>query len=274
MIRVVAVAGVVTVQDGGRPGRMHEGVPPGGAFVPELLARANAAARNARGAAGLEVFGSVTLAADERTWVADDGGEARALVPGQAWTVGVGVGAGAGARVRYVGVRGGLDVPVVLGGRGTLLLAGFGGYEGRLLRRGDAIGVRASPAVDSALPAPPDGAAAVAVVPGPDLERFAPEALDALLATTFTIDARSDRTGIRLAGPPLPRALADGDVAGSAPMVRGALQVPPGGLIALGPDHPTTGGYPVLATVMHDAWGSLAARPVGAPVRFALTPSA
>jgi allophanate hydrolase subunit 2 len=275
VIRVVAVAGVATVQDGGRPGRMHEGVPPGGAFVPELLARANAAAHNEPGAAGLEVFGSVTLAADARTWIADDAGEARELGARETWTVGVsGAGAGAGARVRYVAVRGGLDVPLVLGGRGTLLGAGLGGHAGRLLRRGDAIPVgTASPvAPPLAAAAAPDGSAPVPVVPGPDLERFAPDALAVLLASTFHVDARSDRTGIRLAGPPLPRALADGDVAASAPMVLGALQVPPGGLIALGPDHPTTGGYPVLATVVRAAWGSLAVRPVGAAVRFALAP--
>src|SRR5207237_2248896 len=56
-LEMVAVAGLATVQDAGRPGRMHEGIPAGGALVPELLARANRAVGNAPGAAALEIFG-------------------------------------------------------------------------------------------------------------------------------------------------------------------------------------------------------------------------
>jgi biotin-dependent carboxylase-like uncharacterized protein len=264
MIRVVAIAGMVTVQDAGRAGHMHEGVPPGGALVPELLARANAAAGNAPGEAALEVFGVVTLAADDARGpllVADDDGTPHELRSGQPWTV-----ACAGARVRYAAVRGGIDVPRVLGGRGTLVLAAVGGLQGRVLRRGDVLPVGAAPAAAAAPPERPDPAAPIAVVPGPDLDRFPPHALDVLLASAFTVDATSDRAGIRLAGPPLPRAGDDTGV--SAPMVRGALQVPPSGVIALGPDHPTTGGYPVIATVATASFGALAVRSVGSTVRF------
>jgi allophanate hydrolase subunit 2 len=89
------------------------------------------------------------------------------------------------------------------------------------------------------------------------------------LASSFTIDARSDRVGTRLAGP---RLLSTQDPAApSAPMVRGAVQTPSSGLpIVLGPDHPTTGGYPVIATVLREDLGSVGARPVGARVRFTL----
>lgn len=267
MIRVVALAGMATVQDAGRAGHMHEGVPPGGALVPELLARANVAAGNAPGEAALEVFGVVTLAADgERgpVLVAADDASAHELRAGTPWTV-----ACAGARVRYVAVRGGIDVPRVLGGRGTLVLASLGGLHGRPLRRGDVLPVgaaHAGPVATGNAPAAPDTAAPIAVVPGPDLDRFPPEALDVLLASSFTVDPTSDRAGIRLAGPPLPRA--GDDTGASAPMVRGALQVPPAGLIALGPDHPTTGGYPVIATIASASFGALAARPPGSPVRF------
>jgi allophanate hydrolase subunit 2 len=76
---------------------------------------------------------------------------------------------------------------------------------------------------------------------------------------------------MRLTGPPLERA--DSDTGISTPLVRGAIQVPASGeAIVLGPDHPTTGGYPVIATVVRSSLGSLAARPPGAPVRFALAP--
>jgi allophanate hydrolase subunit 2 len=78
---------------------------------------------------------------------------------------------------------------------------------------------------------------------------------------------RSDRVGIRLEGPGLARV--DDDTALSAPMMRGAIQVPASGEpIVLGPDHPTTGGYPVIATVVRADLGALSARQVGALVRF------
>jgi allophanate hydrolase subunit 2 len=114
------------------------------------------------------------------------------------------------------------------------------------------------------------------VVPGPDRERFADGALETLLTSAFTISPRSDRVGVRLVGSAIHRvACVDGDTAVSGPMVRGAIQVPASGEpIVLGPDHPTTGGYPVLATVLSVDVGALMARPVGALVRFVLRATA
>lgn len=265
-IVITAAAGLATVQDGGRPGRMHEGVPPGGALVPELLARANVRARNQRSMAAMELFGVLTVRAEGDIALATDAGDMHLLKDGASFTV-----ACDGSRVRYLVARGGIDVPVVLGGRGTLVVASLGGHEGRALRRGDVLRVGESPAVDGAMPAPPDLAARIRVVPGPDGQGFPDEALELLLSSSFVVDARSDRVGIRLAGPCVPRL--GSDVGPSSPMVRGAIQVPPSGMpVVLGPDHPTTGGYPVLATVITADFGSLAARPPGARVRFVAEP--
>lgn len=266
MITIVAVTGLATVQDGGRPGHMHEGVPPGGPLVPELLARANAAVGNEEGEAGLEVLGALTLAGPPGTVVANDDGVAVELTARDPWTV-----RGEGGRVRYVAVRGGIAVPRVLGGRGTLLGAGLGGHEGRALRRRDVLPVGEPESVRRGRPpAALDLEAAICVVPGPDLERFDASALGLLLASEFRVDPRSDRVGTRLAGPALPRVRDDlGDLGPSCPMVRGAIQVPPSGApIVMGPDHPTTGGYPVLATVVVASLGALGARPAGAVIRF------
>lgn len=72
---------------------------------------------------------------------------------------------------------------------------------------------------------------------------------------------------MRLVGPALARADADDGI--SSPMLRGAIQVPSSGEpIVLGPDHPTMGGYPVLATVVASDFGSLMVRPPGSAVRF------
>ena len=102
MIEVLAVAGLATVQDAGRPGRMHMGIPPGGALVPELLAAANAAVHNAPGEAGIEVFGTITLAAHAPVRVATGGTDGQWLQAGAVLSLGT-----AGARVRYVAGYGG-----------------------------------------------------------------------------------------------------------------------------------------------------------------------
>jgi biotin-dependent carboxylase-like uncharacterized protein len=267
VITVVAVSGLATIQDGGRHGRMHEGVPPGGALVPELLACANAAVGNADDEAAIELYGAIALEGPRGMVVAGDGGTAEELgerSPTDPWRL-----ACAGARVRYVAVRGGIDVPRVLGGRGTLLGAGLGGHEGRPLRRGDVLRLGDAPERPRRHLSPPDLGADIRVVLGPDLDRFQPDAVDALLSGTFQVGDRSDRVGTRLSGPLL---RAPGDATGaSSPMTRGAIQVPPSGSpIVLGPDHPTTGGYPVLATVVSACIGPLAARRIGAQVRFAM----
>jgi allophanate hydrolase subunit 2 len=241
---------------------MHEGVPVGGALVPELLARANVAVDNAWDETAIEVLGSIAIAATGPLVVGSDAGDTRVLGDGETWSVDC-----QGARVRYLAVRGGIDVPRVLGGRGTLLSARLGGHEGRPLRRGDVLTAGSAPPVSTQAPVAPDALAPFRLVPGPDLDRVAPDVLERLVASRFTIDPRSDRVGVRLAGAPLGRPTADAGV--SAPMVRGAIQLPPDGVpIVLGPDHPTTGGYPVIGTVVSADQGRLAALGVGARVRL------
>ncbi len=95
----------------------------------------------------------------------------------------------------------------------------------------------------------PPGEPTLSVVPGPRDDWFAPQALDALTEVVWRVGLASNRIGIRLEGPPLPR-LDRGELL-SEGLVTGAIQVPPSGHpIVLGPDHPTTGGYPVIAVVV------------------------
>jgi 5-oxoprolinase (ATP-hydrolysing) subunit C len=263
-LEVARVAGLALVEDLGRPGRMHEGVTPGGALVPELLRAANHAAASPAGAAAIERTGALSLVAR--------GGPARiATSEGRVVDLAEGdradLDAPSATRVGYVAVRGGLDTPIVLGGRGTLLVARLGGVEGRMLRRGDLLPVGSAAAVSGETPGPLDLESPLRVVPSADLSRFAPDALAGLVSLPFEVSAIADRVGTRLEGHALGRV--DADDGRSLPMARGAIQVPASGLpIVLGPDHPTTGGYPVLAVIASVDQGRFFARRARQIVRF------
>ncbi|PTL79547.1 biotin-dependent carboxyltransferase family protein [Vitiosangium sp. GDMCC 1.1324] len=262
-VEVLEAGGPVLVQDGGRSGHMHHGVPPGGALVPEWLAAANRAVGNGWSAAALECYGRLELRLRGRdAWVSVDGRAFRVEDGGR-----FSVPAPEEGVVRYVAVEGGLEVPALLGGRGTLPVARFGGLEGRMLRRGDVLPLGAGGGARVEAGAALSLEAEVRVVLGPDLARFGADAVELLLERPFTVSPTSDRVGMRLRGPSLPQA--DEGSGLSGPMVRGAMQVPSSGEpIVLGPDHPTLGGYPVLAVVIRADWGCLAARRPGATVRF------
>ncbi len=107
------------------------------------------------------------------------------------------------------------------------------------------------------------------VVPGPRDDWFAPDALQELCAGTYVVTPASDRTGLRLDGPALPFA-GRGELL-SEGVVTGALQVPHGGRpILLLADHPVTGGYPVIATVVSADIGLAAQLRPGSKLRVTL----
>jgi allophanate hydrolase subunit 2 len=251
-----------TVQDPGRPGRMHEGVPPGGPLVRELFLRANRSLGNDEHAAAIElplhcaIFharGDLTVSID---------GNIRSLADGECLSIEPGTEA-----VHYLAVPGGIDVPEALGSRGTLLVAAIGGHLGRILRKGDELRALASTptATIASSPPPLDASATIAVVRGPDFPGT--DLFEQLVSRSFRISALQDRVGTRIEGAKLDRPASDRR--GSFPMVRGALQVTTdGSLIALGPDHPTTGGYPVVGVIASSHIDAFARRRPGAELRF------
>ena len=279
-LRVSATGPLTTVQDLGRPGRAALGVGPSGAADRAALRLANRLVGNPEGAAALEVtLGGLEVRAGDELVVALTGAPSPAAVDGRAVASYAVVALRAGQLLTlaapltglrtYVAVRGGIDVPAVLGSRSTDVLAGIGPPA---LAAGDTLPVGhpppGFPAVDVAPVAPPVGGDLVLrVVIGPRADWFAPEALRLLARTSWEVTPDSDRVGMRLSGPRLRRARA-GELP-SEGMVRGALQVPPSGqptlLLA---DHPVTGGYPVIAVVPdRDADRAAQARP-GQRLRF------
>lgn len=260
-LAIVRALGLVTVQDLGRTGHMHEAVPPGGALVADRLIAANRAVRNPDDAPALEILGQLTVRAERPLRVTTDTLAPRELPAGGELVV-----ASEPRRVAYLAVRGGLASPLVLGGRGALLCAGLGGLV-RTGQRFDTAGlaeVAAPPVATAPGAAAPD--APIRLIAGPDSASFQPTALDLLLSSEYRILPSSDRVGTRLDGPALPRTDAP-EV--SRPMVLGAIEVPRDGKpIVLGPEHPTTGGYPVVAVVARADLGRLFSIRLGGTVRF------
>ena len=263
-----------SVQDGGRPGRLAAGLPPSGPLDAAAHAAANLAVGNAPDAASIEVpLGALTVCARSDMRVSIDGEPPVALAAGATLEV-----PACARAVRYLAVAGGIDVPIVLGARATLVVAGVGGHEGRALRSGDVLALaRATsdndedaPRRGAVTPPDPDDPAALRVSAGPHLLHLPPQAFDVFLGSTWVVSQLGDRVGVRLEGAKVPRAPAR-DLAGPVPLVRGAVQVSTDGApIVLGPDHPVTGGYPVIAVVHAAAQALLARVRPGGRVRFVL----
>jgi biotin-dependent carboxylase-like uncharacterized protein len=256
---VIRAAGLVTIQDRGRPGHMHQGLAPGGALVPALLDAANRRVQNPGDAAAIEVMGATTVRADSVVVVATEVMSARELRAGEELTV-----VSDRHRVSYLAVRGGVDAPVMLGSRSVQLSAGLG----QVLRAGARLQAGSAPAIVTALERFVDDGP-IRVVAGPDVGAFTPDALLTMVSAAWTVSASSNRVGTRLEGPPLRRT---GQPETTRPMVRGAIEVPGDGQpIVLGPEHPVTGGYPVIAVIAHADLGRFFATAVGRHVRFSST---
>ena len=103
---------------------------------------------------------------------------------------------------------------------------------------------------------------------GPRDQLLGPAAVTSLLETRWTVREDSDRVGVRLDGAPLPVPAGAGSLPSEA-MVPGAIQIPPSGLpVVFGPDHPTTGGYPVIGVVTRAGLDQLAQAAPGTTVRL------
>ncbi len=275
-LTVLRAGPLATVQDRGRAGLAHLGVPRAGALDRPAYDLANRLVGNPAGAAALEItLGGFEARAEHGCWVAVTGAPGPVAVDGAARGHGRAEWLPAGARLEvgppaqgvrsYVGVAGGVDVPPVLGSRSTDVLAWVGPsrvLDGAVLPLGEAVG--GPEPLDTPRPPRPGP---LRVRPGPRVDWFASGALAHLCATTYVVDAASDRVGLRLEGDPL-RRVRDEELP-SEGMVLGAVQVPPSGLpVVFLADHPPTGGYPVVAVVdTADLWQCAQLRP-GEPVRF------
>lgn len=277
-LHVVDPGPFTTVQDAGRPGLAHLGVPRSGWLDPSAARLANRLVGNAEDDAVLEcLLGGLVVRATTATTVAVTGAECQVRVGRRPVHHGAAVPVPAGATLTvghaarglrcYVAVAGGLVVEPVLGSRATDTLSGLGPpvvVAGAVLPMGE---VRDHPGIGEAVPQPVPREVLLRCTPGPRADWFTDEALRTLTTTTYEVATDSDRVGVRLTGAALTRA-----VPGELPsegIVLGAVQVPADGrpLVFLN-DHPTTGGYPVVAVVEPDDLGRCAQLRPGGAVRF------
>lgn len=294
-IEVVKPGLSTTVQDRGREGYYHVGVPPSGALDQFSLVAANLLVGNDAGAAGLEgAYMGPELRFTEDALVAVCGATIEPRVNGEArepWTS-FSVADGdvlsfghlrAGARL-YVAVAGGIDVPEKLGSRSTYGLGGLGGLEGRPLAAGDTLAIGAAhdgAGPDRSVPAELRPALPkeleVRVVMGLYDHLLTDEGRATFLDTTWTLTPVADRVGFRYKGDKLAMvereqpfgAGSDPSNIVDAPYPIGSIQVP-GGVepIILHRDAVSGGGYAMIATVISADMDTVAQCAPGAKTRF------
>lgn len=265
-----------TFQDEGRAGYQHQGIPAAGAMDARSHRLANTLAGNEADEATLEItLMGPTLRFDAPACIALSGADLSATLDGEPLPLSrpLVVRAGAtlafgapqvGARA-YLAVHGGFALTPVMGSYSTYLRSGFGGLEGRALRRGDQIAFKRTliddtpridalarelwdlriylPATLRALQRP-----SVRFLPGLHWDEFNEASRHAFSTGSYRISPQSDRMGYRLDGPTLvmttPRQIL------SEATSFGTVQVPAGGqAIVLMADRQTTGGYPKLAQI-------------------------
>jgi biotin-dependent carboxylase-like uncharacterized protein len=260
VIEILATGPLTTVQDLGRPGFASLGVSSSGAADRAALRLANRLVGNPESAAGLEItLGGLEARFTAPVTLALTGAAGPVTLGGRQAFLNGPLRARAGDRLvvgpperglrTYLAVRGGIDVPPVLGSRATDLLAGLGPDPltvGARLPVGTPTGPPA--VVDQAPVASLPDELVLRVLPGPRDDWFTTESRQRFGAVTYTVSPQSNRIGLRFDGPALDR-VADVELP-SEGMVRGAVQVPPDGSPVLFlADHPVTGGYPVIGVV-------------------------
>ncbi len=286
VIEILASGILTTIQDRGRPGYQSLGIAESGAMDMFSFIAANRLVGNPDNSACLEA----TLVGPKirflmMTWGSLTGAHLSArlnqhpLNPGVTFKAKAGDLLSFGRRVygmrAYLAVAGGFDVPVILGSRSTYVYAGFGGHDGRPLRKGDILFTFTKQGeneiIFEELPAEfqieKGDSFRVRVIPGPHEDRFMEEGLQTFFNSRYVVTSDSNRMGYRLQGPKITHRDTPIVVSEATPM--GAIQVPGQGTpVILLRERGTTGGYTKIACVIQRDLDILAQIFPGAGVSF------
>ncbi|MDQ1901385.1 urea amidolyase family protein [Paracoccus sp. WLY502] len=277
-LTVVQTAFPIVFQDEGRPGQGGQGVSASGALDMGAMRRANRAVGNPSGAPVLEItLGPVRLRADQPVTLALTGA-AQATVAGHPMPTAFALDAGDEAMIpppaagmrSYLALRGGFDVAPVLGSAATDTLAFVGPDPltsgARLYAANNPATAISAPEDQPALPKPGD-TVELPVTLGPRADWFSDQMIQHFLSQDWLVTPQSSRVGIRLEGAPVTRD--DTRELPSEGTETGAIQIPHSGQPVLFlADHPLTGGYPVIATLLPSALDLAGQIPPGARIRF------
>lgn len=283
-VRVVKPGLLTTLQDAGRFGYQDRGISPSGVMDHLAMKHANLLVGNAPGEVVMEMtLMSGTFAFEGDALIALAGAEMDFKINDRpveryrtlylnAGDVLSGGFASAGARA-YLAIRGGFAVPEVLGSKSTFLRAAIGGFEGRAIRQGDALGIHRLHdwIQERVLPAdliePIYSDRKVRFVLGDEADAFTKEGQRTFLTSVYTVGNDSDRMGYRLSGAKIQH-VSTGDIL-SGPIQFGSIQVPGNGQpIIMMADRQTTGGYTKIGQVIQMDLPYLAQRKPGDRVAF------
>lgn len=288
VFKVITPGFLTTVQDEGRRGFQHVGVPVAGALDRNGFTLANALVGNPQNSACLEVMGSgpelEVICDSVRIALVGSGGgveikgrEQPLVSSGKTVRITRGeivrVKLGGDAFCSYLAIEGGFDVPLCLNSKSTYTRAAFGGLEGRQLQAADILkgnkdDVAAREEVTLNEPRDLRFGQSIRVVLGPQDDFFTEAAIQEFLSGTYTITAASDRMGFRLEGPLLEHKGGNYNIVSDG-IVGGSIQVPGSKLpIILLADAQTAGGYPKIATVIAADLPLLGVRGSGRTIRF------
>ena len=284
VLHLLRLSGAASIQDGGRPGFLRDGLSASGPMDRLAHAAANILVGNPPEAAAIELGlagatlrvegGPVRLAlagacgslhldgaplADHRSFLLREGAELTLGRPRE------GV-------FSTLAVAGGFALRPVLGSVALHRRAAIGGLDGRPLREGDRLPLAGpTPAGEADLcldPVPLEPDRPIRVVLGPQDDHFSPDGLTTFLQSTFTVSGQADRMGYQLDGPAIAHGAGGFNIVSDA-TVMGSVQVPGTGRpIVLMADRQTTGGYPKIATVVSADLRRIAQSRPGEAVRF------
>lgn len=278
-MRIDHITGYATVQDHGRPGHAHLSVPPSGAFDRESHDFANRLVGNRIGAATLEMArATLQCTFDTEAIIAVTGAPTSIVIDGRQRETQRAIVVPARTPVliatqhlgmrSYLAVRGGIATEAVLGSRSFDELSRIGTppvETGSVLTVGSdadttpAVARQVTPGVNLS------DSVTFHIHRGPRWSYCANPQV--LLEEEYTVTGQLNRIGVRLAGPAIEWNTTDR--LASEGMITGSIQIAADGQpIIFGPDHPTTGGYPVAAVLDEREIGTLAQLAPGTTVRF------
>jgi biotin-dependent carboxylase-like uncharacterized protein len=280
--------GFTTLQDLGRPGWAHLGVPHSGAADRGAHRLANRLAGNSPTAATLETSGGLVVRALRDLTVVVTGADCDAFVDESPLPRCRATGVTAGQRVRIERIRSGVrSYLAVAGGIESVMLLGSASHDtlsGIVPQRLDGdgvshtadgtstqlpIGERFESPQSLDTPIGPTRGQPLRMATGPHAALLSSAVIDSVVRQTWTVSEVSNRVGVRLVGATI-AATALGQL-DSLALVRGAVQLTPSGeLVVMLADHPTTGGYPVVAVMLDEFVDQLAQCPAGNRVNLRL----